>query len=263
MNYNGLKRAARVCLRDNGTPYRKLTLLFLLCLCAFSIPCDVVIWLLNSQLERLTGLGSMTERNRIVLWSLVISVLASLASSLWGVGYQALALRLSRAENVSFRTFTIPFRQFDRFLLLLLLEGVLIFLWSMLFMIPGIIAAYRYRMAVYAMLDDPSLSVTEALDASKRLTYGHKLDLFILDLSFLWYLLPLFIFSSLTMAPDFFPVLSGIGNQMILYAASLVSTMLWQRAFMPYETVTMAHAFNWLQRLDRSRREAVSGGWRE
>lgn len=261
MNYNGLKRAARACLQDNGTPYRKLTLLFMLCLCAFTVPCDVVLWLLDTQLERLSGLGAVTERNRIVLWSLVISMAASLATSLWGVGYQAFALRLSRAEEVSFRTFLIAFRQFDRFLLLLLLEGVLIFLWSLLFMIPGIVAAYRYRMAVYALLDDPSLSISEALGVSKRLTCGHKMELFFLDLSFLWYFVPLVVFSSLTMLPEFFPALSGMGNQTALYVASLVITMVWQYAFMPCVTVTMAHAFNWLQRLDRSRREFVSGEW--
>lgn len=261
MNYNGLKQAARVCLQDNGTHYRKLTFLFLLCLCGFTVPCDVVVWLLDTQLERLSGLGAVTERNRIVLWSLIISVAASLTSALWGVGYQALALRLSRAEEVSFRTLLVSFRQFDRFLLLLLLEGVLIFLWSMLFMIPGIVAAYRYRMAVYAMLDDPSLSVSDALNVSKRLTYGHKMELFFLDLSFLWYFVPLAVFSSLAMLPDFFPALSGMKNQTVLYVVSLVLTMVWQRLFMPYVTVTMAHAFNWLRRLDRSQRENVYGEW--
>ena len=263
MNCGELKRAARGCLAGSETPYARLTLLFLLCLLAFTIPCDTVAWLLNVQLERLSGLSAMAGRNRIVLWNLVISVAASLAVSLWQIGYQAFALRLTRKEEASFRTFFTAFRQFDQFLLLLLLQGILIFLWSLLFMIPGIVAAYRYRMAAFAMLDDPSLSAAGALRASKRLTYGHKLELFFLDLSFLWYTLPLALFSSLILLPDFFPHLSGTGSQLALYGCSTALMLIWQRLFTPYVSVAMAHAYEWLLRLDRARRPAGFGDWPE
>lgn len=263
MNYGELKRAARACLAGSSTAYARLTLLFLLCLFAFTIPCDTVAWLLNAQLARLSGLSAMAGRNRIVLWSLVISVASSLAASLWQIGYQAFALRLSRKEEASFRTFLTAFHQFDQFLLLLLLQGVLIFLWSLLFMIPGIVAAYRYRMAAFAMLDNPSLSATDALSVSKRLTYGHKLELFCLDLSFLWYTLPLALFSSMVLLPDFFPALSDAACQLALYVGSVVLLLVWQRIFAPFVSVTMAHAYGWLLHLDRSRRPSVFEDWPE
>lgn len=58
-------------------------------------------------------------------------------------------------------------------------------LWAMLFVIPGLIATYRYRFAYYNILTDPSLSASEAIRLSCRQTRGMKLNLCMLDLSFL------------------------------------------------------------------------------
>jgi len=61
----------------------------------------------------------------------------------------------------------------------------LTFLWGMLFVIPGIIASYRYRQGLYILLDHPEMSVMECIRASKHMMDGHKMELFWLDLSFL------------------------------------------------------------------------------
>lgn len=58
-------------------------------------------------------------------------------------------------------------------------------LWSMLFIIPGIVALYRYRFAYYNLLTDDSLSASQAIALSCRQTAGMKMDLFVLDLSFI------------------------------------------------------------------------------
>jgi uncharacterized membrane protein len=72
----------------------------------------------------------------------------------------------------------------------MLLKNVLIFLWSLLLIIPGIIKAYAYSMVPNILADNPNISVTRALELSTEMTAGHKLDMFILDLSFIgWYLL--------------------------------------------------------------------------
>ena len=55
----------------------------------------------------------------------------------------------------------------------------------MLFVIPGIVATYRYRFAYYNILTDSSLSAGEAIRLSCQQTAGMKGDLFVLDLSFL------------------------------------------------------------------------------
>ena len=54
---------------------------------------------------------------------------------------------------------------------------------------------YQYRYVPYLLAEDPSLAPNEALSKSKQMTMGHKLDIFVLDLSFiLWNLLGLLTF---------------------------------------------------------------------
>ncbi len=57
----------------------------------------------------------------------------------------------------------------------------------------GIIATYRYRFALYNLLENPDLGILEAINLSKEQTYGYKWQLFVLDLSFLgWLILDVF-----------------------------------------------------------------------
>ena len=72
-------------------------------------------------------------------------------------------------------------------ILLSIVEGIFVFLWSLLFVIPGIVAAYRYSFAILNLCENPDLGVMEALDLSKRQTNGYKMQLFLLQLSFIGY----------------------------------------------------------------------------
>jgi len=70
------------------------------------------------------------------------------------------------------------------------IRNLFTFLWSLLFVIPGIIKSYEYRMVSYILSDSPDIPYKQALEISKQMTYGHKADMFILDLSFIgWTLL--------------------------------------------------------------------------
>lgn len=63
-------------------------------------------------------------------------------------------------------------------------------LWSLLFVIPGIVKGLSYSMAPYILAENPHLTPSEALKQSKEMTNGYKMDLFILQLSFIgWVLL--------------------------------------------------------------------------
>ena len=70
------------------------------------------------------------------------------------------------------------------------------FLWSLLFVIPGIIKrCYSYRMVPYILADNPKMDANEAITLSRRMMSGHKWNAFVLDLSFLgWYILGLLAF---------------------------------------------------------------------
>ena len=75
--------------------------------------------------------------------------------------------------------------QFSRVLTTTLLYYVYVFLWSLLLLIPGCIKAYSYAMTPYILKDNPEMKNNAAIEESMRMMDGHKLELFMLDLSFI------------------------------------------------------------------------------
>lgn len=76
-----------------------------------------------------------------------------------------------------------------------IVSTIFIFLWSLLFVIPGIIKAYSYSQIYYIMHENPEMSPMDAIDESKEMMRGHKAELFFLDLSFIgWILLSIITF---------------------------------------------------------------------
>lgn len=72
----------------------------------------------------------------------------------------------------------------------MLLVGIFTFLWTLLFIIPGIIKAFSYSMTPYILDENPELSASEAIHRSRMMMKTHKFDLFWLYLSFIgWGLL--------------------------------------------------------------------------
>jgi len=64
------------------------------------------------------------------------------------------------------------------------------FLWTLLLIIPGIVKSYAYRMVPYILAEEPHLDADAAIRRSMDMTQGEKMNMFVLDLSFLgWYIL--------------------------------------------------------------------------
>lgn len=75
------------------------------------------------------------------------------------------------------------------------LVGLFTLLWSLLFVIPGIIKSYSYSMALYIWAENKELGALEAINKSKEMMDGHKMDYFVLQLSFIgWILLTMVTF---------------------------------------------------------------------
>ena len=70
-----------------------------------------------------------------------------------------------------------------------LMTGIFTFLWSLLFVIPGIVKSYAYSMACYIKIDHPDYDWRRCIDESRAMMNGHKWELFVLDLSFLGWLI--------------------------------------------------------------------------
>lgn len=82
--------------------------------------------------------------------------------------------------------------------LAIIVRSIFVFLWSLLFVIPGIIKAYSYAMVEYILADDNDITTMDAIERSKQMMYGHKWRLFKLQLSFIgWIILSFFTFGIL------------------------------------------------------------------
>ena len=101
-----------------------------------------------------------------------------------GFFYKSLSRRAG--INDAFAIFNNGYANSIKITLLMFLK---VFLWSMLFIIPGIIKAYEYRMIPYIVAENPDISSREAFRETRRLMRGNKFDTFILDLSFIGWLL--------------------------------------------------------------------------
>lgn len=101
------------------------------------------------------------------------------------LGYCAYLLKQYDGQDPELKDLFSQFHRFGDGFCLALLEGIYIFLWTLLFIIPGIIASLRYAMAPFIMVESPYMTASEAITASKRMMEGNKARLFCLQLSFI------------------------------------------------------------------------------
>lgn len=69
------------------------------------------------------------------------------------------------------------------------LVGLFTFLWSLLFIIPGIVKSFSYSMSLYILAENKGKPALECIKESKDMTNGYKMDLFVLELSFIGWIL--------------------------------------------------------------------------
>ncbi len=104
-------------------------------------------------------------------------------------GHFIFFLRLIRDENLDYGHLFDGFNQYFRIFLAELLRGIYILLWALLLIIPGLIKEYSYAMTEFILKDNPEMSGEEAICESMRLMQGHKMQLFLLDLSMIGWLI--------------------------------------------------------------------------
>ena len=135
----------------------------------------------------------------IIIAAVVMAVVYFVLGSIISVGYARFNLDLADRGNPAFETLFGYFSYWKTAAVSKLLQSVYVLLWSLLFIIPGIIAAYSYAMTEFILAENPDLTASEAIAQSKEMMYGNRWRLFCLHFSFIgWDIL-----SSLTL---------GIGN---------------------------------------------------
>lgn len=125
------------------------------------------------------------------IYGLVISVsgVAFIAPLIIGgpmmLGLAMFSLSLSRTNDSDLEILFKGFKNFGTALGAYLLMMLFVFLWSLLLIIPGIIAAIGYSMTFFILTDEPELGASDALAKSKRMMRGYKWKYFCLNLRFI------------------------------------------------------------------------------
>ena len=103
-----------------------------------------------------------------------------------------------RDENVSIENMFSGFGNFLSAFVLELVNAILVCLWSLLLIVPGIVASLSYSMSFFILNDNKTLTASEARRKSVELMKGHKWELFCLNFSFIgWFLLSILTFGIL------------------------------------------------------------------
>ncbi|MGX8698576.1 MAG: DUF975 family protein [bacterium] len=106
------------------------------------------------------------------------------------VGCYLFFVRNAKDHSATLGAIREGFGGYGRTLLTLFLSDLFVCLWSLLFLIPGLVKAYSYRLVPYLIKDQPELSAMEVLRRSEELMRGNRWKAFKLDLSFIgWYIL--------------------------------------------------------------------------
>lgn len=222
MDRRALKAAAREDLSAASCSPRRVTLVFLLLILALVVMDVAVPYLIErmgSSGHYLSDAISAGSRNymMIVLFSLLCQAVLAMLTA----GYTTFSLALSRREPCAPDMLWEGFHRAGAVLALYFLRALFIGLWAgvlsvplsylLLALLPAnlsdaalyyvllgasallmLILSYRYRMAYFLLMDDPSLTARQALGRARAINQVHRVELFLLDLSFLpWMLLGL------------------------------------------------------------------------
>ena len=226
MNRREIKITAKEAAKQAGKAAKLVTLVYLLC----QLGLNGLQLLTNFLTSRTSGGGSISDalaadaRNKAIVY--IIMVIEGLVGVLLSIGYTRISLQVHRREPVRMDSLLEGFQSPGRVIGLRLLRALLMLMWTYAILIPAIIllsipitpldrmtesdtwfvmylvvllivavavstaVSYRYWGATFILLDHPDYTVRECIRAATEMTRGHRMELFLLDLSLLpWNLL--------------------------------------------------------------------------
>ena len=125
--------------------------------------------------------------------AILIPIISLVITGPLGIGQSRFFINLANRENPKFSDLWFGFNNILRGIGVTLLVGIAVCIGTILFIIPGIIVSFMYSQVYYIMAENPDISVLDCLRESARIMKGHKMELFILELSFLgWIILTAF-----------------------------------------------------------------------
>ncbi|WP_054742677.1 DUF975 family protein [Cellulosilyticum ruminicola] len=149
----------------------------------------------NSSGWRFWGNKSYLENTKIVFMLFCIGIIAVAVRIFVGymleVGGRKFFIRAAEGESqMSYLGYVFKEGAYWNVFKAMFYRGILVFLWTLLLIIPGIVKGYAYSMVPYILADNPNMDYKRAKELSNQMTMGQKMDMWVLDLSFIgWYLL--------------------------------------------------------------------------
>ena len=164
-----LKQNAKKCMREQALNPILVTLVYTLVAIAISL---------------LGGILGAT---------ILIPFILSLASVAVQIGYVYYCMKVAKREQGAYADLAYLIQDWRFGLKIVVLSFVInlfVSLWSLLLFVPGVIKAISYSQAIMIMLENPNMDIMTAIKESQRMMNGHKMEYFVLDLSFIpWMLL--------------------------------------------------------------------------
>ena len=136
---------------------------------------------LNSNVEAFIA-GSI---GIILIAAIFMAIIYFVLGSFTGVGYAKFNLNLVDRKTAAFENLFEYFSHWKTTTITRLLRALYVFLWSLLFIIPGIVAGFSYAMTDYILAENPELTADEAITQSKEMMNGNRFRLFCLQFSFI------------------------------------------------------------------------------
>ena len=139
----------------------------------------------------ISGIASaLTQSGNQVVGSLLSSAGSILITPPITLGLIMVFLNVTYGEEPKVGTIFEPFKtNYGKSIALSFLVGIFVLLWCLLLVIPGIIMAYAYSQSFRILCENPEMSPMECIKESKRIMKGRKMDLFVLQLSFIGWIL--------------------------------------------------------------------------
>lgn len=131
----------------------------------------------------------------LMMFMLLVSIAVTiLLTNIVAMGSATWFHRSIKTEGLKMEEMFWPFKEdYGGNVLMMFLISLYTALWSMLFVVPGIVKGYSYSLAMYIKSENPNIPASKAIELSTRMTNGHKMDLFVLDMSFIgWEILSAF-----------------------------------------------------------------------
>ena len=221
----------RQSLKGNWKSAVLAMLIYIVCI---TVPALIIVALFGGFSEE-----AMMSEDLMMPGEGLSSVYSLLVSGAFTFGISVYFLDLVRERKSDIGQVFSGFGYYFKTLLLFVVMSIFILLWTLLFIIPGIIASFRYSQAFYILADDPSKDIMQCLKESKALMKGNKANYLFLQLSFIgWYLLIYAVFLIATIVSVVISIAipsdASFGISMVIIAVGVIAMLIGALFLTPY-----------------------------